>query len=231
MNNVDILGPSDRRRVQSGQEKAALLAEVDAEGGKVRLVARRHNTDYVPGHFRVIRHLRPKCVCQACDVITQAPAPAMPTPRGRATPATLAHLLVPKYCDHLPLYRQCEIYAREAWSLRALTLWDWVGQAAWLLAPVVAAIRAHVFAGEKIDGDDTTVPVLAPRLGRTTAPPIEHGIDHCGVLRVCVDVTDERTVNLQARNRISFQQCQRRSNFRPVRRSKSSRPLMLCETS
>ena len=123
--------------------------------------------DYVPGHFQVIRHLRPKYACQACDVITQASAPAMPTPRGRATPAMLAHLLVSKYCDHLPLYRQCEIYAREGLELERSTLCDWVGQAAWLLAPVVAAIRAHVFAAEKIHGDDTTVPVLAPGLGRT----------------------------------------------------------------
>ena len=123
--------------------------------------------DYVPGHFQVIRHVRPKYACSACDAITQAPAPAMPTPRGRATPATLAHLLVAKYCDHLPLYRQSEIYAREGLELDRSTLCDWVGQAAWLLDPVVAAIRQHVFAAEKIHGDDTTVPVLAPGLGRT----------------------------------------------------------------
>ena len=72
--------------------------------------------DYVPGHFQVIRHVRPKYACKACDAITQAPTPAMPTPRGRATPAMLAHLLVSKYCDHLPLYRQCEIYAGRVWS-------------------------------------------------------------------------------------------------------------------
>jgi len=123
--------------------------------------------DYVPGHFQVIRHVRPKHACQTCDVITQALAPAMPTPRGRATPAMLAHLLVSKYCDHLPLYRQCEIYAREGLELERSTSCDWVGQAAWLLAPVVAAIRAHIFTADKIHGDDTTVPVLAPGLGRT----------------------------------------------------------------
>jgi transposase len=140
--------------------------------------------DYVPGHFQVIRHVRPKYACTACDAIppsgysngyavgtlaslAQAPAPAMPTPRGRATPATLAHLLVSKYCDHLPLYRQSEIYAREGLEIDRSTLGDWVGQAAWLLDPVVAAIRQHVFAAEKIHGDDTTVPVLAPGLGRT----------------------------------------------------------------
>jgi transposase len=123
--------------------------------------------DYVPGRFQVIRHVRPKYACKACDAITQAPAPAMPTPRGRATPATLAHLLVSKYCDHLPLYRQSEIYARDGVDLDRSTLCDWVGQAVWLLDPIVAAIRRHVFAAEKIHGDDTTVPVLAPGLGRT----------------------------------------------------------------
>lgn len=81
--------------------------------------------DYVPGHFQVVRHVRPKYACTACDAITQAPAPAMPTPRGRATPATLAHLLVSKYCDHLPLYRQSEIYAREGLELDRSTLGDW----------------------------------------------------------------------------------------------------------
>ena len=123
--------------------------------------------DYVPGHFRVLRHVRPKFACNACDAITQAPAPPMPTPRGRATPATLAHLLVSKYLDHLPLYRQSEIYAREGMEIDRSTLCDWVGQAAWLLDPIVAAIRAHVFAAAKIHGDDTTVPVLSPGLGRT----------------------------------------------------------------
>jgi transposase len=123
--------------------------------------------DYVPGRFQVIRHVRPKYACTACDVITQAPAPAMPTPRGRATPALLAHVLVSKFLDHLPLYRQSEIYAREGVDLDRSTLADWAGQAAWLLDPVVAAIRKHVFAAEKIHGDDTTVPVLAPGLGRT----------------------------------------------------------------
>lgn len=69
--------------------------------------------DYVPGRFRVIRHVRPKYACRHCDAITQAPAPALPTPRGRAAPGLLAHPLVSKYADHLPLYRQSEIYARE----------------------------------------------------------------------------------------------------------------------
>jgi transposase len=123
--------------------------------------------DYVPGRFQVIRHVRPKYACKACDVITQAAAPPMPTLRSRATPATLAHVLVSKYCDHLPLYRQSEIYARDGLDLDRSTLCDWVAQVTWLLDPIVAAIRRHVFAAEKVHGDDTTVPVLEPGLGRT----------------------------------------------------------------
>lgn len=123
--------------------------------------------DYVPGRFQVIRHVRPKYACKACDAITQAPAPPLPTPRGRATPATLAHLLVSKYCDHLPLYRQSEIYGRDGVDLDRSTLCDWVGQAAWLLQPIVEGIRRHVFLAEKIHGDDTPVPVLAPGNGKT----------------------------------------------------------------
>ena len=98
---------------------------------------------------------------------SNAPAPALPTSRGRATPGLLAHLLVAKYADHLPLYRQSEIYAREGVDLGRSTLCGWVGQTAWLLAPIVEGIRRHVFAADKIHGDDTTVPVLAPGLGRT----------------------------------------------------------------
>jgi transposase len=82
--------------------------------------------DYVPGHFQVIRHVRPKYACTACDAMTQAPAPPMPTPRGRATPAMLAHLLVSKFVDHLPLYRQSEIYARQGLEIDRSTLGDWL---------------------------------------------------------------------------------------------------------
>src|SRR3954454_20927774 len=123
--------------------------------------------DYVPGHFQVIRHVRPKYACDACDAITQAPAPAMPTPRGRAAPGLLAHVLVGKYCDHLPLYRQAEIYGREGIDLGRSTLAGWVGRAAWELRRVVAAIGSHVLAADKIHGDDTPVRVLAPGTGKT----------------------------------------------------------------
>ena len=68
--------------------------------------------DWVPGRFRVVRHVRPKCSCRRCEAISQAPAPSLPIRRGRAGPGLLAHVLVSKYADHLPLYRQAEIMAR-----------------------------------------------------------------------------------------------------------------------
>ena len=115
--------------------------------------------DYVPGRFQVIRHVRPKYACRACDAITQAPVPPMPTPRGRATPATLAHLLVSKYCDHLPLYRQSEIYARDGVDLDRSTLCDWVGQRIHT-QPVVTASRIRVHPREvtKVRSDDAILP-------------------------------------------------------------------------
>ena len=123
--------------------------------------------DYVPGSFRVIRHVRPKLSCRACETITQAAAPSLPIRRGRAGAGLLAHVLVGKYCDHLPLHRQAEIYAREDVDLSRSTLADMVGQSARLLRPLVDALGRHVVAGVRVHADDTVVPVLEPGLGRT----------------------------------------------------------------
>lgn len=123
--------------------------------------------EYVPGRFQVVRHVRPKLACQRCDVITQAPAPVLPIPRGKAGPGLLAHVLVSKYADHLPLYRQAAIYAREGVDLDRSTMADWVGQVSWLLQPRVDHIRKCVFAADKIHTDDTPVPALAPSSGKT----------------------------------------------------------------
>ncbi len=123
--------------------------------------------DYVPGAFRVIRHVRPKLSCRACESIAQAPAPSLPIRRGLAGPGLLAQVLVGKYCDHSPLYRQAEIYARDGIDLDRSTLADWVGQSARLLRPLVDALGAHVMAAERVHADDTTVPVLDPGRGAT----------------------------------------------------------------
>lgn len=123
--------------------------------------------DWVPGRFRVVRHVRPKCSCRLCEAICQAPAPSLPIRRGRAGPGLLAHVLVGKHADHLPLYRQAEILAREGMELSRSTLADWVGQCAALLRPLVDALARHVLAGAVLHADDTPVPVLAPGTGRT----------------------------------------------------------------
>ena len=123
--------------------------------------------EYVPSHFRVIRHVRPKRACGRCDRIVQAPAPSRPIARGLAGPGLLAHVLVSKYADHLPLYRQSEIYARAGVDLPRSTLAGWVGEAAALLRPLVEAVRRHVLRADQIHADDTPVPVLAPGKGST----------------------------------------------------------------
>jgi transposase len=123
--------------------------------------------EYVPSHFKVIRHVRPKRSCPKCQKIVQADAPSRPIARGIAGPGLLAHVLVSKYCDHLPLHRQSEIYAREGIDLDRSTLADWVGSASALLDPLVTAISRHVLQADKLHADDTPVPVLCPGRGTT----------------------------------------------------------------
>jgi transposase len=120
-----------------------------------------------PARFKVIRQVRPKLACTCCDRIVQAEAPSRPIARGVAGPGLLAHVLVSKYGDHLPLYRQSEIYAREGVDLDRSTLADWVGGTSQLFEPLVEALRRHVMAAQKLHADDTPVPVLAPGNGKT----------------------------------------------------------------
>jgi transposase len=123
--------------------------------------------EYVPACFKVIQHVRPKLSCGQCERIVQAPAPSRPIARGLAGPGLLAHVLISKYCDHQPLYRQSEIYARQGVDLERSTLADWVGGTSEMLGPLVEALRRYVMAGSKLHADDTPVPVLAPGNGRT----------------------------------------------------------------
>jgi transposase len=123
--------------------------------------------EYVPASFKVVRHVRPKLSCRRCESITQPPMPSLPIERGRPGPGLLAHVLVSKYVDHLPLYRQAEIYAREGIELERSTLADWVGRSAALLAPLADALRRDVMGSDVLHGDDTPVPVLAPGTGKT----------------------------------------------------------------
>ena len=122
----------------------------------------------IPASYKVIRHVRPKFACAAgCDRVVEAPAPARPIEFGLPGPNLLAHVLVSKYSDHQPLYRQSEIYAREGIDLDRSTLAGWVGAASELLTPLADEIRKHVMAASKIHADDTPIPVLAPGTGKT----------------------------------------------------------------
>lgn len=123
--------------------------------------------EWVPAHYKVIRHVRPKFACARCERLVQSPAPSRPIARGLAGPGLLAHVLVSKYADHLPLYRQSQIFARDGIDLDRSTLADWVGGASALLEPLVGALGRYVFAADKLHADDTPVPVLCPGRGTT----------------------------------------------------------------
>jgi transposase len=123
--------------------------------------------EYIPSSFKVVQVVRPKLSCRACEMIAQAPLPSFPIERGRPGPGLLAHVVVSKYADGLPLYRQSQIYSRQEIDIDRSTMADWVGCMAALLDPLVVAIGKHVCAGEVLHADDTTVKVLAPGLGRT----------------------------------------------------------------
>jgi transposase len=127
----------------------------------------REVLEYVPSHFKVMVHARPKLACRDCETITQPAMPWLPIERGIPGASLLAHVLAAKYCDHLPLHRQSVIYAREGVELDRSTLADWVGRMAALLTPLAEAIAKHVGDGMALHADDTPVPVLDPGRGKT----------------------------------------------------------------
>jgi transposase len=143
--------------------------ECTACGGKLRQLGEdvTEELEYVPGRFIVNRIIRPRMACSCCEKISQADLPSRPIERGRPGPGLLAHVLVGKYADHLPLYRQSQIFEREGIDLERSTLSDWVGKSAALLEPLADAIGRHVRRGQAIFADDTPVKMQAPGTGRT----------------------------------------------------------------
>jgi transposase len=138
-------------------------------GTKLSIVGEdtREVLEVVPAQFKVIVHVRPKVSCRACETIAQAPSAPVPIERALPGPGLLAHVAVAKFCDHLPLYRQAEIYARSGLELTRGLLAEWMGHTAVLLQPLAEAIGEHVRAGTALHADDTPVPVLDPGRGRT----------------------------------------------------------------
>ena len=138
-------------------------------GGELKLVSKdvTEELDFVPGRFIVRQIIRPRMACRCCDRFYQAALPSRPIERGRPGAGLLAHVLVSKCADHLPLYRQSQIYAREGVELDRSTLADWVGKSTALLEPLADAIGRHVRKGQAVFIDDTPVRLLAPGTGKT----------------------------------------------------------------
>ena len=126
--------------------------------------------EVIPRQWKVVQHVREKFTCRDCEKISQAPAPFHVTARGWAGPSLLAMILFEKFGQHQPLNRQAERYTREGVPLSLSTLADQVGACCAVLSPLLQRVEAHVFAAERLHGDDTTVPVLAR--GKTDTGPI-----------------------------------------------------------
>ncbi|WP_223806889.1 IS66 family transposase, partial [Novosphingobium sp. LASN5T] len=151
----------DHRKPGLGNFTSALL-------GNLRSALTAERLDVVPTTFRVLVTRRPRYGCRSCEsAIVQAPAPARIVEGGIPTEALIAQVLVAKYADHLPLYRQAQIYARQGIQLDRSTLADWVGRAAWYLRPMRDHILERLRRSERLFADETTAPVLDPGRGRT----------------------------------------------------------------
>jgi len=174
-------------------------------GGRLRLIGQdvSEQLEYVPAHFKVIRHVRPKLACTQCEAIFQAAAPSRPIARGMAGPGLLAHVLVSKYCDHIPLYRQSGMYARDGVHIDRSTMAGWVEQGDDLLDPLVAALGRYALAGAKVHADDTPVGVLDPGRGRTKTG------------RLWVYVRDDRSAGSQDAPAVWFQYSPNRKGEHP----------------
>ncbi len=170
--------------------------------------------EYVPARFKVIRTVRPKLSCACCSRIVQEPAPHRPIDRGLAGPGLLAHVLVAKYADHLPLYRQSEIYAREGVELDRSTMADWVGGASRTLRPLVDALKSYVLSAEKLHGDDVPVPVLEPGNGKTKTG------------RLWTYVRDDRPAGSKAASAVWFAYSPDRKGEHPASHLKNYRGIL-----
>jgi transposase len=164
----------DRASLPSHLEREEVRLDLDHQtcsccGGNLHLIGESVSEmlDHVPARLRVVRIYRPRYGCRSCGTIHQVAAPERPIAKGLASPALLAHVLVSKYCDHLPLYRQSQIFARQGVELDRSTLANWVGGACWWLEPLKARLAEHIFASSKLFADDTPLPVLDPGRGRT----------------------------------------------------------------
>lgn len=166
--------PARRKPLPEHLEREERLLDVEGEGcarcgGVLHAIGESISEmlDWVPATLRVIRIRRPKYACRACETVLQAPAPERVIAGGLATPALLSHVLISKYCDHLPLYRQSQMFARQGVDLERSTLAGWVGGACWWLDALHDRLGREILASDHLFADDTPLPVLDPGRRRT----------------------------------------------------------------
>ena len=159
--------------------------------------------DYEPGSFKVIRHIRPKFACTQCHTVTQAAAPSRPIDRCMAGAGLIAHVMVSKYADHCPLYRQSQICAREEVIIAPSTMGGWMGNGAALLTPLAQAVGRYVMQAYKVHSDDTPTRALGGGKGEA----------HLG--RIWTYVRDDRAWGDSAHPAVWFQYSEDRRGEHP----------------
>jgi transposase len=166
--------PARRKPLPEHLQREERLLDIDGEGcarcgGALHPIGESVSEmlDWVPATLRVLRVRRPKYACRQCETVTQVPAPERVIAGGLATPALLAHVLISKYCDHLPLYRQSQMFARQGVDLERSTLAGWVGGACWWLDALREKLGKAILASDHLFADDTPLPVLDPGRRRT----------------------------------------------------------------
>jgi transposase len=191
---VAASGPRRRRAEPANRNRGALPAHlpryeviIDIEskdcpccGGTLHLIGedRTEQLDIVPSQLRVKVVCRSRYACRACEsAVVQAPAPERPIDGGMATEALVAHVVVSKFCDSLPLYRQAQILKRQGIALDRSTLSAWVGRACWWLKPLYDLVLGTVLSSNKVFADETTLPMLDPGRGRTETGRLCYAID------------------------------------------------------
>ena len=171
---VEEKGTAKRKKLPAHlpRENIILEPEIKCEacgGEKFRTIGEDISEvlEHIPESFKVIRYIRPRCACTTCDNIVQAYAPSKVIDKGIPGPGLLAHIFTQKFCNHLPAYRQSQIYSRDGIELSRSTISSWLGQGAKLLEPLADKIREYICAANQIHGDDTPVKVLDPGKGET----------------------------------------------------------------
>lgn len=173
-NDIQEKSKAKRKKLPADLPREEVILEADAKcdscgGESFRKIGEDVSEilERIPESYKVIKYIRPRCVCTNCDNIVQAYAPSKVIDKGIAGPGLLADIFVDKYSNHLPAYRQSQMFARDGIDIPRSTISSWLGQGAKLLEPIADLIREYVISCNQIHGDDTPVKVLNPGTGKT----------------------------------------------------------------